>query len=1083
LKPNGAIEDAYRLSPLQEGMLFHGVYGPRDGMYVEQVRALLSEEVNVPAFRKAWQRLLDRHPVLRTAFAWEGLESPIQMVGRKVVVPFQEDDWSALSFAEQEDKLEAFLRQDRRRGFQLSRAPLLRVVLIRRARDRYQLVVTFSHLLLDGWSANLAFVEVLASYAGYKRGEETPLDTPRPYRDFITWVQKQDVGAAERFWRGELRGFSTPTRLGLELRDEPPMEAEGRYSEERLRLSREATAELEVLTRRHKITLNTLLQGVWALLLSRYSGQRDVVFGSTVSGRPAQLAGVESMLGLFINTLPVRIQVVPNQDVSTWLRAIQARQVEGRKYEHAPLVNVQQWSEVRRGVPLFGSLILFENVPGFSSPDAQADPDLDTEDLYLFRTNYPLTLWAYPASTLWLRLGYDERIYSAEAVRGILRHLQALIDWLLKNPAARLSAIPLLTEGERRQVLRDWNATGAAVGSGCAHEVFEAEVRRHPERVAAVFAGCEIEYAELNRRANQLARRLRSMGVGPDVLVGVCVERSLEMLVSVLAVMKAGGAYVPLDPSYPEERLGYMVEDSGLAVLLTQEPLVRGWMEGAGRIVRLDSEWPEISRESGADLGTVQGVGHLAYVIYTSGSTGRPKGVEVTQGGLVSFLSAVGKRPGLSEKDVLLALTTLSFDIAGLELYLPLVVGGRVEIVSREVASDGVRLAELLARSGATVVQATPATWNLLLGAGWTGRGLKVLCGGEALSKELAESLLGCGELWNMYGPTETTIWSTVERIESAEAILIGRPIANTEAYLLDTWMEPVPVGVAGELYLGGAGVARGYHGRAELTAERFVPDPFSGRFGARLYRTGDLARYRADGRIECLGRLDHQVKVRGFRIELGEIESALRAQAGVREAVVVAREEVPGDRRLVAYWVAEGANAVSVTDLRRALRGTLPEYMVPSAFVSLGSLPLTPNGKVDRKALPAPGDQRPELEKGFVAPRTDMEQRIAEIWGKTLGIEKVGIEDSFFDLGGHSLLLMKVYHELRQTVTLDFPLTDLFQYPTVEALAGHLLGLGRATGPRAEERAQDVRVGAQRLRERRARASGPAAVEERIAE
>jgi amino acid adenylation domain-containing protein len=569
------------------------------------------------------------------------------------------------------------------------------------------------------------------------------------------------------------------------------------------------------------------------------------------------------------------------------------------------------------------------------------------------------------------------------------------------------------------------------------HRMFEEQARRTPEALAVGFEGTTLSYAELNARANRLARHLRTLGVGPEVMVGLCVERGLDMMVGLLGVHKAGGAYVPLDPGFPASRIDFMLKDARVPVLLTQEPL-RGRVDASGtHVVCLDADRSEHATGDADDLAGGATADNLAYVIYTSGSTGVPKGVMIPHRALTNFLLSMRQQPGLAASDTLLAVTTLSFDIAALELFLPLVVGARVEVASRETATDGARLAGALSASGASVMQATPASWRLLLESGWEGNaGLTVFCGGEALTRELADRLLeACGAVWNLYGPTETTICSTLAKVEPGPGpVPIGRPIGNTRAYVLDAPGQPAPVGVAGELYLGGLGLARGYHGNPALTAERFLVDPFSNEPGARIYRTGDLAKYRPDGVIECLGRVDSQVKIRGYRVELGEVESALALHHGVREAAAVARQDASGENRLVGYLVPREIAAPPDADLRAWLNDRLPDYMVPSVFVTLAALPLTPNGKVDRKALP---DPEPGRAAGpAVPPRGPIEESLVEVWAEVLGRESVGVHDNFFEVGGHSLLAAQVLARVRETFAVDVPLKDLFDAPTVAGLA-----------------------------------------------
>ena len=984
--------------------------------------------------------VVDRHSALRTQFLWEDLDKPLQIVRRRVPLSVEHDDWRSLSLREQKERLESFLQADRVRGFELTTPPLMRLTLIRLADDAYQFVWSSDHLVLDGWSEPLVLNEVAALYNALCQGQEIHLESTRSYGDYIEWLQRQDLTAAETFWRQTLRGFTKPTSLPL---DQAPcsLSAPGEaYAEQTLQLSTAMVTKLRSFAKRHHLTLNTLVQGAWALLLSRYSGEEDVMFGVAVSGRPATLAGVENMVGMFINTLPARLRVGSDESCVAWLKKLQNQMIEMRQFEYSSLVQIQKWSEVPRSLPLFESILVYQNLPA-DSRCLELGGSRATQDTRISRTNYPLTMSAFPSDILDLRISYHCSRFDDEAIRRVLGHYQSLLEGIVAHPDERLGSLPLLTSVERQQLLVEWNDTKADYPQECCiHQMFEAQAERTPERIAVTFENQQLTYRELNERAANLARHLRNIGVGPDVLVGIYMERSLEMLVGLLGILKAGGAYVPLDPSFPPDRLAFMLEDARPLVLLTQQKLQASLPPHRAIAVCVDalSAAPGES-DHNAVADSQQSAASLAYVLYTSGSTGKPKGVQIPHRAVVNFLTSMRRKPGLRADDVLVAVTTLSFDIAGLELFLPLTTGARVVIASREVAFDGERLAALMESSRATVLQATPATWRLLLEAGWQGsRRLKILCGGEALPEELAGELLKrCASLWNMYGPTETTIWSSVYKVEAGQRVLIGPPIASTTFYLLDQQRLPVPVGVPGELYIGGDGLARGYLNRPELTAEKFIVDPFSQQPGARLYKTGDLARYLPDGTIEFLGRIDHQVKIRGFRIELGEIENVLRQQPAVREAVVVAHEVVPGDKRIVAYAISKGPTPPADGELRASLKEKLPDYMVPSAFVFLKDWPLTPNGKIDRKALPSP--YKSEAEKGadFVTPRNPTEQALTTIWAEVLRVKQVGVHDNFFDLGGHSLLATQVVSRIHKTLQAKVSLRNLFESPTVAGLSG----------------------------------------------
>jgi amino acid adenylation domain-containing protein len=1031
------VEDIYPLSPIQQGMLFHTLYESKAGMYFQQFVCTIQGDLNVPALMRAWQQVADRHPILRTAFIWKGLSEPLQVVRQQIRLPWKEQDWRRLSLIEQQERMDTYIKADREQGFELSKAPLMRMALMQTADHTYNFIWSRHHMLLDRWSRSLVLKEVFAFYEAFCRGEELHLEQSRPYRDYIAWLQQQDLSEAEALWRRTLEGFTQPTLLGVDHPTTDSDDPEASHNDKKVHLSTAQTAALQSFARQHRLTLGTLVQGAWALLLSKYSGERDVVFGITVSGRTAALTGAESMVGPFINTLPVRVRVSSKDSLVCWLRTLQDQQVELLQHEQSPLVEVQGWSEVPRGVPLFESILVFENTPGDEGL-REAPQSLEIRDVrHIEVTNYPLLVQVIPGSELGLLIAYDCRRFDAATITRMEDHFKMILEGMVADPERKPSELPLTSEADRHQLLVEWNNTQADYPQDrCIQELFETRVQLKPHEVAVISEEEQLTYSELNRRANQVARYLRKRGVGRNVLVGILMRSSVEMVVGLLAILKAGAGYVPLDPSYPRERLAFMLEDSQAPLLLTEEQLVSSLPAHTAKAVCMDADWGQIARESDENLVCEATPDDRAYVIYTSGSTGNPKGVQINHRSVVNFLSAMRRRPGINPSDRLLSVTTLSFDIAGLELYLPLTVGACVVLASREVASDGIRLAEMLDSSHITVMQATPSTWRLLISAGWQGReGLRILCGGEAVSRDLANQLLHRGaEVWNLYGPTETTIWSTACQIEEGTKVHIGRPIANTQTYLLDSHQQLVPIGVAGELCIGGLGLAGGYLNQPALTAEQFIPNHFSEKIGQRLYRTGDLARYLPDGNIEYLGRLDHQVKLRGFRIELGEIETVLNEHPQIKQSVVIAKEDQSGDKRLVAYLIAGQEVTPSTSELRGYLRERLPEYMVPTAFVVLDELPLTPNGKINRRALPQADESRAGAH--FVAPRSPIEETLTEVWAEILGVKEVGVYDNFFELGGHSLKATQVMSQVRETFHIELPMRTLFETPTIAELA-----------------------------------------------
>jgi amino acid adenylation domain-containing protein/non-ribosomal peptide synthase protein (TIGR01720 family) len=1050
------LEDVYELTPTQEGLLFHSLGAPLSGVYVMQFHGRLTGSTAVGAFANAWQQLVERHPVLRTSFRWQDRDRPLQLVHRRASVPLERHDWRGLPGDQQTVRLHSLLESDRHRDFALDRAPLLRLQLIRTGEDEYRFLCTHHHLLLDGWSLPLLLQELVALCEGSLQERAVQLPQVRPFRDYLAWLRKQDVELAESFWRERLAGFASATALEIGRTASSDMVSPADFCAHQVRLDRSLTAALESLARNHQVTLNTLLQGAWALLLGRYSGSADVVFGSTVSGRSAPVSGVESMVGMLINTLPTRVQLSPSERLIPWLQSLQSQQIQAREFEHSALSDIQRWSDVPRGLPLFETLFVFENYPIDRSLSKHLERRLPIRELeFAEQTHYPLTLTIDPAKELGLRIGYDARRFDAPAVVRLLEHLKSILCQLVADPWMRLADVSLLSAPERRQLLVDFNRTaGDYPRHKCVTDLFAQQVLRSPNAVAVELGSRRLTYDELHVHSNRLAHYLRRRGVGRGTRVAVCMQRTPEVVVGLLAILKTGAAYVPLDPHFPDERLRFMLRDAQVAALLIDQSQSGRHEAAAPDIVCVDTEAEAIASGDCGPLPDTAAPDDVAYVIYTSGSTGQPKGVQVVHRALVNFLVAMQQRFSLEQHDALLAVTTISFDIAGLEIYLPLLAGARVVLADRETASDGVRLRALLESSAVTVMQATPATWRMLMDAGWAGSSqLTILVGGEALPHDLARELLRRGRaVWNLYGPTETTIWSTVDGIQhGSEQVTIGRPIANTCAFVLDAHLQPVPVGISGELYLGGDGLAQGYLQRPELTAERFVPHPFAQRPGQRLYKTGDRCRWLADGNLEFLGRLDQQVKIRGFRVEVGDVEAALRQHPQIREAAVSARDDGTGTRSLIAYLVPRTETRPTVSDLREFLRGRLPEYMLPETLQFLPSLPRTANGKLNRRALPSPSRLRPELGHSYEPPRTPIEARLAEIWAEVLGVERVGIHDNFFDLGGASMKAVRLVTKVLQSGLVTDPSTlnpeSLFRYPTIAQLSASLPPADRILG------------------------------------
>jgi amino acid adenylation domain-containing protein len=1046
--------ETFELSLGQEALFFLYRLAPQAVSYNVVLCGRIRAKIDFDRMESALLKLLERHPILRCTFTLSA-DGPRQRIGQVPTRCLEVID--ASPWAEQE--LHARVDESFRRPFDLANGPVFRASLFTRNDTDHVLLITVHHIAFDAWSAGIIFADLAILYEGGSAASLPP--PPASYADFVKWQRRMlasDEGRdAWDYWRSRLEGSLTSVDLPSDhLRPKAHSFRGGTYQFE---LHAALCAQLRALARAENATPYIVLAAAFHALFHRYTGSPQVPIGMPLAGRSRQ--EFENIVGYFVNPVVLCARVESETTFRQHVAEMREAAIGAQRYGDFPFPELVKRLQPRRdhsGTPLFQ--VMLNMIKSTQVGLRESAAHLGNETLLYLGSlpveEYPLaqqegqfeldmtvldTGGAMPAL-----LRYSTDLFESGTIERMAGHFVTLLEAAVSEPDRRVSDLPWLTEAERRQVLVEWNATSKSYPETTIHRLIEEQVRRTPDAVALVFEGRTMSYGELNRRANQLARHLRGLGVGPDTLVGLCIERSFEMVVGLLGILKSGGAYVPVDPGYPPDRQSYMIADSRAPVLLTQASLAGGLADSGARVVVLDAGWEEIVRHPDGDLEDGSGPGHLAYVIYTSGSTGKPKGAMNEHRAVCNRLLWMQDTYGLTASDRILQKTPFSFDVSVWEFFWPLMTGARLVIAHPEGHKDPSYLVHRIREEGITTLHFVPSMLRAFLeaeGVEECSSVKRVICSGEALPYELQERFfgrLGLAELHNLYGPTEAAVdvtWWPCERGSARKVVPIGRPVANTQMYVLDCSLNPVPVGVPGELYIGGVQVGRGYWGRPELTAEKFIPDPF--RPGGRLYKTGDLSRWLPDGVIEYLGRNDFQVKVRGLRIELGEIEAALSEHVTVGQAVVVSREETPGDVRLVAYLVPRADASPSVADLRVFLKDRLPEYMIPSAFVILPSLPLNPSGKVDRKALPAPERMRSSLATQYEAPRTEVEAMIAELWKDVLRLEKVGVHDNFFDLGGHSLLLVQVQARLERHLKRKLAVVDLFQYPSIETLSRHL--------------------------------------------
>lgn len=1033
------------LSSAQQRLWILDQIDPGNSVYNVTSLMRFRGHLDIDVLERTLSEILRRHESLRTVFVKDD-EGPRQVILPAEPLRLVHHDVSHQQGDAREQAAMTLATADAAAPFDLAKGPVLRATLIRVAADEALLLLSAHHIAVDGWSFGVIYGELTQLYTAFLADRPSPMpELAIQYADYTLWqleeAQSDSAQAQLEYWK---QRFATPPPV-LELpgdRPRPPIQSyRGNVLGYAIPIA--LYDEVKRFSRQEGATAFMTFLAVFHALLSRYSGQDDIVVGVGNANRPRR--EIEALVGFFINTLPLRVDMSGNPTFRELLAQVKASTIDSYANQDVPVERLIESLNIERSLshsPLFQTMVFYQNFPEqtVELPGLTLLPVL-LDSAHSGTARADISIFANESPDgLMLLIEYASDLFDHDYIEAFAGHLEQLMRSVVADPGRRLSELEILSAEERQRLRVDLNATARPMPvEATIHAMFEAQVSRSPQAVALVQGGTRLTYAELDAQANAVAAKLRAQGCGPGTMVGLFLDRTPQMVAALLGTLKSGAAYVPLDPSYPADRIGFMLEDSSAPVVITEDALAGQLPAGAHALLRIEDALA--APGSAVPVPSPAGAEDTAYVIFTSGSTGRPKGVCIPHRAAVNFLASMAREPGLAADDTLCAITTLSFDIALLELMLPLTVGACVALADRVTASDGEALAAMLETVDASVMQATPATWRMLLDAGWRGRPkMRLFCGGEALPRDLADRLLDCcSELWNVYGPTETTVWSTLERVQRDQAtIAIGRPIDNTEVYIVDKHLQLVPAGIPGELLIGGLGVAKGYLDRPELTAEKFIADTLGQRPNGRLYRTGDLARWRRDGRLEAIGRIDHQVKLRGFRIELGEIESVLAAHDAVAQAVVICREDRPGDKRLVAYLIpTEGE--IDIAALRTAARERLPEYMMPSAFVTMERLPLTPNGKVDRRALPAP-DADAFAVAEYTPPRNAEEETLVALWAEVLGRPQIGIHDNFFDLGGHSLLATQLVTRMQKALGADIGLRMMFEAPTVAQFAELLL-------------------------------------------
>ncbi|WHX72038.1 non-ribosomal peptide synthetase [Bacillus altitudinis] len=1032
------VQDMYYLSPMQEGMLFHTLHHQEKGFYVEQMDMNVKGTLRSDLLEKSMNIIVERYDIFRTVFLHEKVKRPVQVVLKNR--PFQLDvvDIQDLSESEQLERIDRFKQKDQLRGFDLSKDLLMRASVFQTGPSSYRWIWSYHHILLDGWCFGLVVQELFAIYHALLHDIPYRLEPVKPYKEYIQWLEKQDKQASLEYWTQSLAGFEGQSTF----KEQQKQTNEHELGEIEWAMSKEETAALSELALQQNATLSSALQSAWSILLSRYQRSNDVLFGTVVSGRPADLAGVDRMVGLFINVIPRRIQLTDQMTFRSLLSETQQQSLAAEPHQYIPIYDIQAKAGQQQ---LIDHIVVFENVPAAKKDEQESLLGFTVEDMNVYeKSNYDLNLLASPGEQLQLKLAFNQRAFDPAFVHKLKDQLTLLIKGAIKHPDQLVHILTLVTKQEKQRMLEEWNAPELEHDQLYLTKWFEHNVRKQPNAVALSAGDHTMTYAELNEQANRLARHLQKNGVGHQTVTAILAERTPELIVSLLAVLKAGATYVSIDPDYPESRIQYMLRDSGATHLLTHSSFISQTRSLAFDGTYLFADDQEILLMSSENLPLEAGLDDTAYIMYTSGTTGQPKGIMTTHSNIARVVKNTNYLTIL-ETDTLLSLSNSVFDGFTFDVYGALLNGAKLVLPQKETILDMGKLTELIKGEHISVMFVPTALFHLLVdeGTDWMRGVRKVLFGGERASVQhvrKAFDVMGKGRLLNVYGPTESTVFATYYPIDEAipleaRSIPIGKPLNQTGAYILSEHRQLQPIGMVGELCLSGKGLAKGYLNRPDLTKQVFIAHPFAA--GERLYRTGDLAYFREDGLIEYAGRVDDQVKIRGHRIELTEIEANLLMHPGVKQAVLLADHDETNHTRLLAYITCDDAWKGKLDDIKSGLKERLPAYMLPHELIELENLPLTPNGKVDKRQLPKP--EAPQGNRRVKLPANEVEQKLLVMWREVLEREDISTDDHFFELGGHSLKAMSLLSKVSKEFEVQVPIHLLFETPTIEALSHYI--------------------------------------------